>query len=99
MSLNLNLFGDQPQEPERPLYAKKRVAAAVAAVCLVASAGIVAARHGANKGDSAVPTDEAPAAIEEPTSAAQPESPLPDAAGDALNAPAPEAPSATPSVN
>jgi len=43
--MSLGLFDTEIQEPERPLYARNRVFAAIAGVCLIASGALVAARH------------------------------------------------------
>jgi len=63
----LHLFESEAQAQERPLSSRKRVVAAVAAVCLLASGGLVAARHSARNSEPAVasPAQAAPSMIEE----------------------------------
>ena len=81
----LHLFEPETeaQEETRPLSSRKRVAAAIAAVCLVASGGYVAARHSARNND-AVMTPHAQAAPsvteQQATPASQPDVAAPSAA-------------------
>ena len=86
----LHLFETETeaQEETRPLSSRKRVAAAIAAVCLVASGGYVAARHSARNNDAVMtpPAQAAPSVTEEQAMpASQPDVAAPSAAPAAPN--------------